>query len=132
MLRPPPTSPLFPYTTLFRSLEIVEHDFRHAPRAFHEHAISNQKLTLIGYTLHIARVSRTIKHRVLTKSDLLCDRSTAFDSHRRYRSIILCSLDLVGEIRTSDRHSFSRARNRNVARRVVVGGWIMRLSRCES
>src|SRR4051794_41445587 len=37
MMPPPPTSPLFPYTTLFRSIADLQHQFRFRARRLHDH-----------------------------------------------------------------------------------------------
>src|ERR1041384_8760092 len=57
--------------------EVIDDRFRHSPGAFDQHAVSDQKLASISDALHVARVTRTIKHRVLAQRDLLRDRSAA-------------------------------------------------------
>src|SRR6185503_5710029 len=88
-------------------LEVVKQLFGHSPRTFHQHTVSNQKLALIGYTLHVAGVGGTVKDCVLAKHDLLCDRSATFDSNGRDRWIVLCDLDLVGQVGASYRYCLS-------------------------
>ena len=104
-----------------RSLSLRPEGTAPAARAYIEHSIGNQKLPAIGYALHVAGVSRTVKHGVLAQRDLLRDRSATFDSHCGYRRIILRGLDVLSEVRTAHSDSLTSPHRRKITRRVV--GW---------
>src|SRR5256885_16895324 len=63
MIRRPPRSTLFPYTTLFRSLRVLRHAMVRHPSAFLQHAYA-LFLSLGHHEAHARRVNQAMLERV--------------------------------------------------------------------
>src|SRR3712207_7230186 len=85
MIRRPPRSTLFPYTTLFRSRRLVEHE--HA-RVRHQGAGKRDELALAGGELHAALADL----RVVPVRQRRDERSEEHTSELQSRQYIVCRL----------------------------------------
>src|SRR2546422_4376176 len=91
MIRRPPRSTLFPYTTLFRSGEDVSDPVAHRPRAHHRypaHAAANETRALIGAREPVSRCAAAAARRRRPSRD----RSEEHTSELQSRLHLVCRL----------------------------------------
>src|SRR2546421_7024622 len=95
MIRPPPRSPLFPYPTLFRSLDdLVDAGATFDPAPVYERLVKEAAARVRGFTVYARYALGTFSYAKLPMvTDLLtAERSEEHTSELQSRSDLVCRL----------------------------------------